>query len=807
MSFRARVFITVVILAGATILGYAGWEFHTRDLIKFGFYFGIAVLASGMKVRLPGILGTLAVNDTFILLCLIELSFPEAAFIAMAAAIVQCYWKALKRPKPIQVAFNVSAMMIPTLAAYSIYHSIPAPSHLYRAMLLVAAASVYFVVNTVPIALVISLTEGKRAHKIWGECYFWSFPYYLAGAGVAGGISLLNHTIGWEPALLVLPPLYVVYRSYALYLDKLEHEKRHVEEIAALHLRTIEALALAIEAKDLNAHDHLRRVQVYALEIAKEMNIPEEELEAVRAAALLHDIGKLAVPEHIISKPGRLTPEEFEKIKIHPAIGAEILETAKFPYPVSPIIRSHHEKWDGSGYPDGLKGEQIPIGARILTVVDCLDAMASGRQYRNALPLDEAMQQVVAGAGTNFDPKVVAILKRRYVALEKLARSQSSREVTPLLTDLHVSMPVKPARGFQETPANAAPEENFLNSIAAARQEAQNLFELSHELGNSLSLDATLSVLSLRLRKLVPYDSIAIYMRKEDHLVPVHVTGDNFRLFSALRIPWGEGLSGWVAENRKPIINGNPSVEPGYLADPGKFSTLRSALAVPLDGLSGVIGVLALYRAEADAFNKDHLRVLLAISSKVGLSIENALKFEQAENSSVTDYLTGLPNARSLFMHLDREVARCRRTRESLGVMVCDINGFKQINDRFGHLEGNKVLSTFAHSLRWVCRDYDYVARMGGDEFVVIAPGLDRDAAGEKAILLDNLVTEAGFEVCGERCLSLSVGTVFCGEDGLDAEQLLAEADRRMYNVKRKQHDAMPLLATAPPSDNSLTVN
>jgi diguanylate cyclase (GGDEF)-like protein len=139
--------------------------------------------------------------------------------------------------------------------------------------------------------------------------------------------------------------------------------------------------------------------------------------------------------------------------------------------------------------------------------------------------------------------------------------------------------------------------------------------------------------------------------------------------------------------------------------------------------------------------------------------------------------------------------------------MVCDINGFKQINDRFGHLEGNKVLSTFAHSLRWVCRDYDYVARMGGDEFVVIAPGLDRDAAGEKAILLDNLVTEAGFEVCGERCLSLSVGTVFCGEDGLDAEQLLAEADRRMYNVKRKQHDAMPLLATAPPSDNSLTVN
>jgi diguanylate cyclase (GGDEF)-like protein/putative nucleotidyltransferase with HDIG domain len=806
MSLRARVFITVFILAGAAVLGYAGWEFHPRDLIKFGFYLGIAILASGMKVRLPGMLGTLAVNDTFLLLCIIELSFPEAAIIALAAAIVQCYWKALARPKPIQVAFNVSALMFPTLAAYAVYHGGPGHSHVSRALLLVAAASIYFVVNTVPIAIVISLTEGKKVRKLWGECYFWSFPYYLAGAGIAGGISMLNHVIGWEPALLLLPPLYIVYRSYASYLDKLEHEKHHVEEIAALHLRTIEALALAIEAKDHTTHDHLRRVQVYAVEIAKELNISAEELEAVRAAALLHDIGKLAVPEHIVSKPGRYTAEEFEKIKIHPTIGAEILETAKFPYPVSPIVRAHHEKWDGSGYPNGLRGEQIPIGARILTAVDCLDALASDRQYRGALPLDQAMQQVVLAAGTDFDPKVVAVLKRRYKDLEKIARSQTS-EGTSLLTDLHVSMPAEPARGFQETPANAQPEDNFLNSIAAARQEAQNLFELSHELGNSLSLDATLSVLALRLQKLVPFDSIAIYMRKNDHLVPVHVSGANFRLFSKLEIPWGEGLSGWVAENRKPIINGNPSVEPGYLADPGKFSTLRSALAVPLDGLSGVIGVLSLYRAEADAFNKDHLRVLLAISSKVGLSIENALKYEQAESSSITDYLTGLPNARSLFMHLDREISRCKRTGEKLAVMVCDIDGFKQINDRFGHLEGNRVLSTFAHSLRWVCRDYDYVARMGGDEFVVIAPGLDREAAEEKARLLNDLVTEAGREVCGERCLSLSVGTVFCGEDGLDAEQLLAEADRRMYNVKRKQHEGMPVMAIPPVVTNPMMIN
>src|SRR5262249_13952978 len=158
--------------------------------------------------------------------------------------------------------------------------------------------------------------------------------------------------------------------------------------------------------------------------------------------------------------------------------------------------------------------------------------------------------------------------------------------------------------------------------------------------------------------KLVAYDSIAVWIRYGDVLVPKHVNGDNFRLFSSLEIPFGQGLSGWVVQNKKPIINGNPSVEPGYLNDPSKFSTLRSALSVPLEGVSGVIGAMPLYRAEMDAFSRDNLRVLLAISSKVALCIENAMRFQEAESSAVTDYLTGLPNARSLFLHLDRELAR-----------------------------------------------------------------------------------------------------------------------------------------------------
>ncbi len=346
-----------------------------------------------------------------------------------------------------------------------------------------------------------------------------------------------------------------------------------------------------------------------------------------------------------------------------------------------------------------------------------------------------------------------------------------------------------PAAGFEDITVKDAPgqEATFLSSIAAARQEAQTLFELSQDLGASLSLGETLSVFSVKLRRLVPYDAIAIYVKRGDELIPELVSGDNHRLFSSLRIPLGSGLSGWVAQNRKPIINGNPSVEPGYLNDPTKFSTLRSALAIPLEGLAGVVGVLTLYHAETDAFTSDHLRILLAISSKMALAIENALKYEQAESSAVTDYLTGLPNARSLFLQLDRELARCKRDTSSLVVMVSDMDGFKQINDRFGHLEGNRVLRLFAQALKDSCREYDYVARMGGDEFVVVAPGLTAEAAAKKAESLRELARRAGQEVCNEDILSLSVGQALYPEDGKDAEALLAEADRRMYIEKQKQ--------------------
>ncbi|MGH9502439.1 MAG: diguanylate cyclase [Terriglobales bacterium] len=789
LGFSAKVFISLVVMAGTCVFLYSAIRPTSKNIAQFICYLLIAILAARLKVRLPGITGTMSVNFLFILLGVLELSFAETLVLATAAILVQCFYR--DRPSPLQITFNLSAGAISIALAYYVYHvAISSAGVKSNPLLLGMAAITYFAANTGSIAAVIALTEEKSLRRIWVECYFWSCPYYLVGAAFAGMIGWFNRQFGWETSLLIVPIIYLIYRSYRLYLGKLEDEKRHVEEMATLHLRTIEALALAIEAKDHTTHDHLQRVRIYAIEVAKELKVTPGEMEALHAAALLHDIGKLAVPEHIISKPGRLTPEEFEKMKIHPLVGAEILERVRFPYPVVPIVRAHHEKWDGSGYPFGLKGEEIPIGARILSSVDFLDAMASDRQYRRALPLEEVMKRLSAESGKSFDPKVVSVLERRYRQLEKLVESTFRRDpASALSTELKVEAGAAPAAGFEDITVKDAPgqEATFLSSIAAARQEAQTLFELSQDLGASLSLGETLSVFSVKLRRLVPYDAIAIYVKRGAELVPELVSGDNHRLFSSLRIPLGSGLSGWVAQNRKPIINGNPSVEPGYLNDPTKFSTLRSALAIPLEGLAGVVGVLALYHAETDAFTSDHLRILLAISSKMALAIENALKYEQAESSAVTDYLTGLPNARSLFLQLDRELARCKRDTTSLVVMVSDMDGFKQINDRFGHLEGNRVLRLFAQALKESVREYDYVARMGGDEFVVVAPGLTADAAAKKAESMRELARHAGQEVCSEDILSLSVGQALYPDDGKDAEALLAEADRRMYIEKQKQ--------------------
>ena len=800
MSRQAKAYVSIVIGAGivAATAGSDDWRIpHTAQFI---FLFALAVLASRLKVALPGVTGTLSVNFIFILVAVMEFGRGPTLVIGSTATLAQCLWRLRHRPPLVQLAFNFANALVCTSSCYAVFHS-----SWLRAIddgipvMLFWSTLVYFVANTAVVSGIIALTEGKKLYTVWQSNFFWTAPQYLLGAGIAALVHVLNQYVGWQHAVLVWPGIYVTYRSYHLYLGKLAEEKKHVAEMAELHLQTIEALALAIDAKDETTHDHLRRVQVYSLEIARQLGIEEGTVQAIKAASLLHDIGKLAVPEYIISKPGRLTTDEFEKMKIHPVVGAEILECVNFPYPVVPIVRSHHEKWDGSGYPDGLKGEDIPIGARILSAVDCLDALASDRPYRRAMPLAEAMRLVAGEAGKSYDPAIVEILAERYPELEEMARQAPAGNPKISKRKLVVKRGEAPAAGLEEVQQSIDERQSdFISRIAAARQEFQMLHEMTRDLGSSLSLEDTFTLLADRLGRLIPHHCVAIYVLKEDHVKAQYVRGDDAALFQSLAIPLGDGISGWVAENRMPNINGNPSVEPGYLNDPSKFSLMNSALSVPLEGISGTVGVLTLYHKDRNAFSRDNLRILTTVSSKVALTLENASQFHLAQKSASTDALTGLPNTRSLFVHLESEVKKCGAAGQPLSVLVLDLDGFKRVNDVHGHLQGNKVLQQVAQGLRSLCRTYDFIARMGGDEFVVILSGLGVDGANMRAQDFESMVEQVGKAVCGSDDLALSVGVAEFPADGDEPAQLLSVADKRMYSVKQSHHAAKAVRTPRP---------
>jgi len=716
----------------------------------------LAILAGRLHIQPRGLGTRLSVRFFVVLISVAMLHWPEVAAVACLSALVESAAWTRPRPHWKTIVFHGAVAVLATSAAYATYH---VSTDVSSPLLMVLAAIVYFVVSSIALA--------KFNGRVWKQSFFWTFPHYVAGGSAAGLLTIADRHNGWQITLLVVPMLYWMVHAYKLYLERIDQERRGIEEFSALHFRTIESLAVAIEGRDPERRKHKRSVWSDALEIGRQMGMQDSDLLALRAAALLRNVGKLAVPEHILSKPGRLTKAEFDKMKIHPVAGAQIVEQAGFPYPVAPIVRSSHEKWDGTGYPAGLRGEQIPLGARILAAVDCLDALVSTRGYRGAYSLEQGIEHMQAESGKSFDPKVIEILANYYRELE---------------------------RRQDDTPASIQSDPG-ISPIAAARQEVQQLFALAQDLGNSLSLDETFSVLSQHVKQLCPHDTLAVYIRREDRLEAEFATGLDCEQVGAAVVAWGQGICGRAAATATALLNEDPLDHPDFdqpehpalgRRRAGGATSLRSALAIPLEGFSGVAGVLCLYAREKNAFTDDHLRVLSAAATKVAVAVENALKYRQAERSAVTDMLTELPNARSLFLHLDSELARAKRTGQTIAVLVCDLDGFKQINDRFGHLEGNRVLRAVARGLRSLCREYDTVARLGGDEFVVVLPGQEPESVGAKVESLTSVVAHAGYETVRAVCLGISVGVAYFPADGEDAEALLAVADQRMYLEKQR---------------------
>jgi diguanylate cyclase (GGDEF)-like protein/putative nucleotidyltransferase with HDIG domain len=791
LPVAARVYVTSIIAIGGVLLAVF---FPTRFFGNPWLFLGLLLLSSitsVFKVNLPLARrsSTMSVSYAVDFASLLLLGPNETMFVAAASAFSQCTFRIKERNPIHRTLFSMACLIVTVQAAGLVYRwmggqpgDIPG---LKIATPLIGAAITYFAFNTFTIATAIALSMKQPLLKVWHQNFLWSAPSYFVGAIVAALVSWISGLQGQWMALALLAaagPIYLTYHTYKVYLGRVEDERRHTQEMADLHLATIEALALAIDAKDQTSQLHIRRVQLYAAALARGLGMSENEIQGVKTAALLHDIGKLAVPEHILSKPGPLTPEEFQKIRAHPKVGADIVSSVPFPYPVAPLILSHHERWDGKGYPAGLKGEEIPLGARILSVVDYFDALMAERPYHKAMTSDAAVGLLQQEAGKGLDPLVVSkftdllpVLQQEALELDQNLRRAPEEQAT--------------AKGLPAT--GLAPElakKNVFDDIALAHREIYALYEIAQAMGTSLGVSDTMALISAKLTNLVPFACAALFLFDEETetLRCRFATGTDADVIQQVAVHSGEGLTGWVARNRRPLVNARPSADLEAAGLTHLSTTLQSALVCPLMFNERFIGTLSVYHTDAAYYRDDHRRLLDRVSEQAAAVINNSMLFEQTQEDSLTDPLTGLPNTRFLFMHLTRELARAERLKSEVSLMVMDLDSFKEINDSHGHHVGDRALCEVARVLRAAIRPYDICVRYAGDEFIVVLSGCSADEAEHKRQELQKSIDDVFFEARpGKRLqLGISVGAAVFPQDGESYEALLATADSRMYQDK-----------------------
>jgi diguanylate cyclase (GGDEF)-like protein/putative nucleotidyltransferase with HDIG domain len=603
---------------------------------------------------------------------------------------------------------------------------------------------------------------------------------------------------------LLVSPLWIVagYLLHRNAADRLRAKTLEVEAISDLHFATAEALATAIDAKDQTTHCHVRRVRVYAAGLGEVFGLSVNEIAALKAGALLHDIGKLAVPPHILNKPGRLTPAEFEKMKIHTVVGAQILGRVEFPYPVIPIVRHHHEQWDGRGYPDRLKGEQIPITARILSVVDCFDSVREERPFRRGMTVDEATALLLRGAGNHFDPQVVNQFIKHLPQFESEIAALGLKH--PPITNSHD----EPIRLNEVDLTQTRERGSYMayDQIKKAHREVYALYEIARTFGTSLDIEHTLEILVDKVGHVVPFDTCIVYFFDEikGYATARHVVGKNAEALKDRCIAPGEGVTGFALANRSAVNQLSPALDFVSLKLEGEVH-YRAMAALPLFKDDVLLGALSVYSTELDQYTDDHMRLLETVTLLASDALANAMQHAEAESNAMTDPITGLPNPRSLALRFEEEAARAIRTDRTFQLVMLDLDEFKTVNDSYGHKVGDKMLREVAHIVQRQLREYDFLARYAGDEFVALVQEIPGTQVEDLCVRIETAVSNFSLPVGKNRQarVGISVGTATFGDDGETLDQLLIAADDEMYRMKSNHRLERTIPSSSPASVGS----
>ena len=795
LKWQTKILWCLMLTLGIAAAGFAGFglfSFSLSEFVILALAVPTAFIVAQHKIRIPGTKIRISARETIVLFAVLWLGagggvLPMAGFL---------FYKLKNgRENKVSLIYQICAAVVSAFAAGSAFyfglhravdfsHETVGNNALNAGYLLLALsglAAVQYALNSTFNLIFIWFEEGADAED-WRRNFVMTAPIYGLSAITAFGVHQLFIYFGLAFGWVLVPLAFAAHFAYRIHERRLEQKISEIGEASRVHLATVEALATAIDARDQVGVGHVRRTQIYAIGIGKRLDLPEDEIAALRTGALLHDIGKLAVPDHILNKPGRLTPAEMEKVKIHSSVSASILEKVGFSYPVVPTVKYHHEAWDGSGYPDGLAGEAIPLTARILAVADAYDTLRGARPYRGAILRDDARRFLLNGAGTQFDPKIVDVF------LRNLRKLETEVEVNGLA---YVA-----ADKEKTTKSNHVPEsgvaQSYVEQIKRANHEVFTLYELAKVFSSSLNLNETFSLFAKKIGEFIPFDTCAVYLLDdaEESAAVVYVEGKNGAALKNKRIKIGEGATGYVLKKRQSVQNINPGLD-------FSFSQLEfvqeytSMVSLPLIADEKLIGAVSLYSCALEVYEEEHLRILETVSRIASDAISKALQHAETETRAMTDPMTGLPNARSLQIQFEKEMARADRSQSCFQVLMLDLDGFKAVNDTFGHKVGDRLLKEISKVMRGQLRDYDFLSRYAGDEFVAVIPETDAETVRELCERLEKAVMEFRLPV-GENVFArvgVSLGAAGYPQAGSNFDQMVIAADKAMYNVKsiRKQ--------------------
>jgi putative nucleotidyltransferase with HDIG domain len=766
-----RAYIAVVVAAGSVMVAQSIAQLYLHNTDWTWTILALLTLVSGSAtVNLPSLPATVSVSETFVFTCVL-LFGPHAGTLTVALdALVISFWSYRKGHPFYKIIFNVCAVSLTLWFASHIFYALSPYGPLYyeadknipvQRILwpLLAFTVAYYAINTWLITFAIALERRASPVKIWRQNFIWIALNYFGGASVAALLVNYSRDLDFTYLLMIVPLLVVLYFTFSTSMGRVEDQNRHLKELNTLYMSTIETLAMAIDAKDQITHGHIRRVQLYAVGLAKSMGVTDvDQIRAIEAAALLHDMGKLAVPEYILNKPGPLTPAEFEKMKLHASVGADILSAIDFPYPVVPIVRHHHENWDGTGYPDGLSASDIPIGARILSVVDCFDALTSDRPYRPRLSDKEALKILHDRRGAMYDPIVVDVFVRVYSTIAPEASSN------PPLSSLRA---ITEAAG--SAPAIVESRVARFEEIAASSDEMLTLFDLAKTLTPSMGVQDGAELIAKHLRRLVPSSACVFYLydTESDELVATHASGEHAAHIKGLRVPRGQRLSGWVAANRQTIRNSDPVLDLGESAR-AMTPRPRSCLATPMLAGKTLVGVLSLYSSNKDAYSEDHQRIIEVVARQVSAALLEAQSAEKARAISLKDETTGLPNRRHLVEFMQAQLGDDNRH-----------HAFCLITVRFEVASGaevDRITETVVEGTRRSLRPADLLFRTAKTELVALLLNTERATGNAIALRVKSALDALRAE---SQISASSLGVASGPLEANDAEELLAISRER----------------------------